>query len=81
MPVTTPCGHTFCKNCMERSLDHNLRCPLCKQPLQEVTTRRHVTHITRGFPLVLMVFLCLFIFCLLSLSLLLQTHFGLKCSY
>lgn len=35
-PVTTPCGHTFCKNCMERSLDHNLRCPLCKQPLQEV---------------------------------------------
>lgn len=21
---------------MERSLDHNLRCPLCKQPLQEV---------------------------------------------
>ncbi|CAL1614010.1 unnamed protein product [Knipowitschia caucasica] len=34
-PVTTPCGHTFCKNCLERSLDHNLRCPLCKQPLQE----------------------------------------------
>uniref|UniRef100_A0A3Q1H1S7 LON peptidase N-terminal domain and ring finger 1 n=1 Tax=Anabas testudineus TaxID=64144 RepID=A0A3Q1H1S7_ANATE len=34
-PVTTPCGHTFCKNCIERSLDHNLRCPLCKQPLQE----------------------------------------------
>lgn len=37
-PVTTPCGHTFCKNCIERSLDHNLRCPLCKQPLQEVQT-------------------------------------------
>ncbi|MEQ2193485.1 hypothetical protein XENOCAPTIV_030009, partial [Xenoophorus captivus] len=34
-PVTTPCGHTFCKNCIERSLDHNVRCPLCKQPLQE----------------------------------------------
>ncbi|XP_029021132.1 LON peptidase N-terminal domain and RING finger protein 1 [Betta splendens] len=34
-PVTTPCGHTFCKNCLERSLDHNLRCPLCKQPLHE----------------------------------------------
>ncbi|XP_028816469.1 LON peptidase N-terminal domain and RING finger protein 1-like [Denticeps clupeoides] len=34
-PVTTPCGHTFCKNCLERSLDHNHRCPLCKQPLQE----------------------------------------------
>lgn len=37
-PVTTPCGHTFCKKCIERSLDHNLRCPLCKQPLQEVHT-------------------------------------------
>ncbi|XP_068181629.1 LON peptidase N-terminal domain and RING finger protein 1 [Antennarius striatus] len=39
-PVTTPCGHTFCKNCMERSLDHNLRCPLCKQPLQEYFKNR-----------------------------------------
>uniref|UniRef100_A0A8C3AV13 LON peptidase N-terminal domain and ring finger 4 n=1 Tax=Cyclopterus lumpus TaxID=8103 RepID=A0A8C3AV13_CYCLU len=39
-PVTTPCGHTFCKNCIERSLDHNLRCPLCKQPLQEYFKNR-----------------------------------------
>ncbi|XP_061581792.1 LON peptidase N-terminal domain and RING finger protein 1 [Cololabis saira] len=39
-PVTTPCGHTFCKNCIERSLDHNLRCPLCKQPLQEYLKHR-----------------------------------------
>ncbi|XP_038124127.1 LON peptidase N-terminal domain and RING finger protein 1 [Cyprinodon tularosa] len=39
-PVTTPCGHTFCKNCIERSLDHNVRCPLCKQPLQEVNSRQ-----------------------------------------
>ncbi|XP_026081456.1 LON peptidase N-terminal domain and RING finger protein 1-like [Carassius auratus] len=39
-PVTTPCGHTFCKNCLERSLDHNLRCPLCKQPLQEYFKNR-----------------------------------------
>nr|XP_061783505.1 LON peptidase N-terminal domain and RING finger protein 1-like [Nerophis lumbriciformis] len=39
-PVTTPCGHTFCKNCIERSLDHNLRCPLCKQPLQEYLKNR-----------------------------------------
>uniref|UniRef100_A0AAY5K042 LON peptidase N-terminal domain and ring finger 1 n=1 Tax=Esox lucius TaxID=8010 RepID=A0AAY5K042_ESOLU len=37
-PVTTPCGHTFCRTCLERSLDHNLRCPLCKQPLQEVSS-------------------------------------------
>ncbi|XP_071373790.1 LON peptidase N-terminal domain and RING finger protein 1 isoform X2 [Centroberyx affinis] len=39
-PVTTPCGHTFCKNCIERSLDHNFRCPLCKQPLQEYFKNR-----------------------------------------
>uniref|UniRef100_W5MUE9 LON peptidase N-terminal domain and ring finger 4 n=1 Tax=Lepisosteus oculatus TaxID=7918 RepID=W5MUE9_LEPOC len=39
-PVTTPCGHTFCKSCIERSLDHNLRCPLCKQPLQEYLKNR-----------------------------------------
>ncbi|KAI7801877.1 LON peptidase N-terminal domain and RING finger protein 1 [Triplophysa rosa] len=39
-PVTTPCGHTFCKNCIERSLDHKLRCPLCKQPLQEYFKNR-----------------------------------------
>ncbi|XP_026551959.1 LON peptidase N-terminal domain and RING finger protein 3-like [Pseudonaja textilis] len=34
-PVTTPCGHTFCKECMERCLDHRPACPLCKQSLQE----------------------------------------------
>uniref|UniRef100_A0A8C7JGH3 LON peptidase N-terminal domain and ring finger 4 n=1 Tax=Oncorhynchus kisutch TaxID=8019 RepID=A0A8C7JGH3_ONCKI len=39
-PVTTPCGHTFCRTCLERSLDHNLRCPLCKQPLQEYFKNR-----------------------------------------
>ncbi|RXM96246.1 LON peptidase N-terminal domain and RING finger protein 1 [Acipenser ruthenus] len=38
--VTTPCGHTFCKNCLERSLDHNLRCPLCKQNLHEFLKNR-----------------------------------------
>ncbi|XP_068134485.1 LON peptidase N-terminal domain and RING finger protein 1-like [Hyperolius riggenbachi] len=34
-PVTTPCGHTFCKECLLRSLDHRPYCPLCKQSLQE----------------------------------------------
>ncbi|RXM96613.1 LON peptidase N-terminal domain and RING finger protein 3 [Acipenser ruthenus] len=38
--VTTPCGHTFCKNCLERSLDHNLRCPLCKQNLHQFLKNR-----------------------------------------
>ncbi|CAB1426898.1 unnamed protein product [Pleuronectes platessa] len=34
-PVTTPCGHTFCKNCVERCLDHTPQCPLCKESLKE----------------------------------------------
>eukprot|EP01129_Flabellula_baltica_P001455 TRINITY_DN1134_c0_g1_i1.p1 TRINITY_DN1134_c0_g1~~TRINITY_DN1134_c0_g1_i1.p1 ORF type:complete len:444 (+),score=80.57 TRINITY_DN1134_c0_g1_i1:63-1334(+) len=29
-PVTTPCGHSFCKNCLLRSLDHANICPLCR---------------------------------------------------
>ncbi|KAE8262304.1 hypothetical protein A4X09_0g7489, partial [Tilletia walkeri] len=29
-PVTTPCGHTFCRSCFARNLDHSDRCPLCK---------------------------------------------------
>ncbi|XP_033867621.1 LON peptidase N-terminal domain and RING finger protein 2-like [Acipenser ruthenus] len=32
-PVTTPCGHTFCLKCLERCLDHNPSCPLCKEDL------------------------------------------------
>nr|XP_015200921.1 PREDICTED: LON peptidase N-terminal domain and RING finger protein 1 [Lepisosteus oculatus] len=36
-PVTTPCGHTFCKSCLERCLDHMPQCPLCKESLKEVS--------------------------------------------
>ncbi|XP_077135833.1 LON peptidase N-terminal domain and RING finger protein 1 [Ranitomeya variabilis] len=39
-PVTTPCGHTFCKKCLERCLDHTPQCPLCKQSLAEYLARR-----------------------------------------
>lgn len=30
-PVTTPCGHTFCRPCFQRTLDANSRCPLCRR--------------------------------------------------
>jgi len=33
-PITTPCGHTYCKACIDRSLDHKRECPLCKTPLK-----------------------------------------------
>ncbi|KAG0323774.1 hypothetical protein BG000_002493 [Podila horticola] len=32
-PITTVCGHTFCKACLIRSLDHKDTCPLCRTPL------------------------------------------------
>lgn len=35
-PVATPCGHTFCIKCLERCMDHNPNCPLCKENLSEV---------------------------------------------
>lgn len=39
-PVTTPCGHTFCRNCLERCLDHTPQCPLCKESLKEYLASR-----------------------------------------
>ncbi|XP_072318044.1 LON peptidase N-terminal domain and RING finger protein 3-like [Eucyclogobius newberryi] len=39
-PVTTPCGHTFCLQCLERCLDHNPKCPLCKEELSEFLEQR-----------------------------------------
>ncbi|XP_024142454.1 LON peptidase N-terminal domain and RING finger protein 2 [Oryzias melastigma] len=39
-PVTTPCGHTFCLKCLERCLDHNSNCPLCKENLAEYLAAR-----------------------------------------
>ncbi|EIN10633.1 LON-domain-containing protein [Punctularia strigosozonata HHB-11173 SS5] len=32
-PITTPCQHTFCAKCLQRSLDHSNSCPLCRQEL------------------------------------------------
>ncbi|XP_063068418.1 LON peptidase N-terminal domain and RING finger protein 2 isoform X2 [Engraulis encrasicolus] len=39
-PVTTPCGHTFCLKCLERCMDHNPNCPLCKENLSEYLASR-----------------------------------------
>ncbi|KIY49227.1 hypothetical protein FISHEDRAFT_41822 [Fistulina hepatica ATCC 64428] len=33
MPITTPCQHTFCQKCLDRSLDHSDKCPVCRQAL------------------------------------------------
>ncbi|KAL4184494.1 hypothetical protein AMTRI_Chr10g1290 [Amborella trichopoda] len=32
-PVTTPCGHSFCRPCLFRSMDHGNKCPMCRTVL------------------------------------------------
>ncbi|CAG7956820.1 unnamed protein product [Penicillium nalgiovense] len=32
-PMTTPCGHTFCRKCVARVLDHTDLCPICRRKL------------------------------------------------
>ncbi|CAH1268424.1 LONRF1 [Branchiostoma lanceolatum] len=39
-PVTTPCGHSFCRDCLLRCLDHNNKCPLCKFCLKKYLAER-----------------------------------------
>ncbi|ORY06977.1 LON-domain-containing protein [Basidiobolus meristosporus CBS 931.73] len=37
-PITTQCGHTFCKECLFRSADHSDRCPICRHKLPDYYT-------------------------------------------
>jgi Lon protease-like protein len=30
-PLTTACGHTFCRTCVHRLLDHSNLCPICRR--------------------------------------------------
>ena len=32
-PLTTSCGHTFCRRCVARVLDHSNQCPICRRRL------------------------------------------------
>jgi hypothetical protein len=32
-PLTTTCGHTFCRKCVARVLDHSNLCPICRRSL------------------------------------------------
>ncbi|KAJ9131168.1 ATP-dependent protease [Pleurostoma richardsiae] len=39
-PLTTVCGHTFCRHCAQRALDHAPYCPICRRPIS-------TTHVDR----------------------------------
>ncbi|EDO40506.1 predicted protein, partial [Nematostella vectensis] len=39
-PVTTPCGHVFCRACLNRSLDHRPGCPICRSSLTQFLAAR-----------------------------------------
>ena len=32
-PLTIPCGHTFCRKCVARILDHSNLCPVCRRKI------------------------------------------------
>lgn len=42
-PVTTACGHTFCRGCLARVLDYGLACPLCMSVLAVTDQARCTT--------------------------------------
>ncbi|KAE8329070.1 ATP-dependent protease [Aspergillus sergii] len=37
-PLTTSCGHTFCRGCVARALDHSDLCPACRRKLNMAST-------------------------------------------
>lgn len=43
-PVTTSCGHTFCRECLTRVLDYGSSCPLCVTHLRYSEHSRGVTY-------------------------------------
>lgn len=53
-PLTTACGHTFCRKCVARVLDHSNLCPACRRPLpmrpgvSTEPSNKRISHITDG---------------------------------
>ncbi|KAJ8130873.1 hypothetical protein O1611_g2755 [Lasiodiplodia mahajangana] len=56
-PLTTTCGHTYCRTCIHRILDHSDLCPICRRPLsiraradpRAAPSNRRLVSILNGF--------------------------------
>jgi WD40 repeat protein len=35
--LLNPCGHPYCKNCIDKWLNKNASCPLCRKKIESVT--------------------------------------------
>lgn len=42
-PISTSCGHSFCRPCLSRCLDHRFVCPCCRTNLQS-----YLSHLVKG---------------------------------
>lgn len=38
-PLTTSCGHSFCRKCFARAMDHTNHCPMCRRRLPMLPSR------------------------------------------
>ncbi|KAL2109399.1 hypothetical protein VUR80DRAFT_2496 [Thermomyces stellatus] len=47
-PVTTSCGHTYCRSCIHRSLDIHPSCPICRRTLSANTYHRRSSSPSNG---------------------------------
>ncbi|KAI0540791.1 insulin-induced protein-domain-containing protein [Xylaria digitata] len=56
-PITTACGHTYCRICIYRILDHSNLCPICRRAIsiraqadpRTAPSNRRLTSIIKGF--------------------------------
>lgn len=44
-PVTTPCGHVFCKQCLFRAFQHSSSCPLCRFKIDPTLNQKYSVNI------------------------------------
>ena len=60
-PVSTICGHSFCKSCLSRSLGYKQECPTCRAPCSGVMRVNIALSeiISERFPEVWIMFVCL----------------------